>query len=137
MNTKNITVTTTDYQRIVEILDMYRGGKLADACEALETELERADIVESTKVPPTVVTMNSKVEYVDEESGRANEITLVYPQHADMSQRKVSVLAPVGSALLGLSVDQSLPWPLPDGRTTRVRVRAISYQPEAMGDFHL
>jgi regulator of nucleoside diphosphate kinase len=134
---KHITVTNLDHKRILALIDMYGEGKMADACEALELELERANIVESTAVPANVVTMNSTVEYVDEQTGKVNEVTLVYPRDADIAQRKVSVLAPIGSALLGLSVDQSLPWPLPDGRTTSVRVRAIPYQPEAAGNFDL
>lgn len=133
----NITVTTLDHQRILALLDIYGAGKLAAACEALELELDRAEIVPSEKIPPTVVTMNSTVEYEDEQTGRVKEVTLVYPQHADIAQSKVSLLAPIGTALLGLHVGQSIAWPLPDGRTTSVKVLSIRYQPEAAGHFHL
>jgi regulator of nucleoside diphosphate kinase len=102
--------------------------------DALREEIERAEIVEPENVPRNVVTMNSVVRFVDEESRRENEIKLVFPGHADVESNRVSVLAPVGSALLGLSVGDSIHWPLPNGRARRLRVVAVTYQPEAAGD---
>lgn len=135
MNTE-IIVTSTDLERLRRVVEIYGEGKMADACEALESELDRATVMPPAGVPGDVVTMNSTVTYLDEETGRSMDVTLVYPQNADVSQGKISVLAPVGMALLGLRVGQSLDWPLPDGRRKTVTVTAIRYQPEAAGDFN-
>ena len=89
---------------------------------ALQDELERATVVPAEGVPPGVVTMNSRVRYFDEHSGVCREIELVYPENADITDAKVSVLAPVGTALLGLEVGQSIDWPFPSGETRRLRV---------------
>jgi regulator of nucleoside diphosphate kinase len=78
--------------------------------------------------------MNSRVRFEDLDSGEQLEVTLVYPRDADVDQSKVSVLAPVGSALLGLSVGQSISWPLPGGKSRHLRVVGVTYQPEAAGD---
>jgi regulator of nucleoside diphosphate kinase len=101
---------------------------------ALEEEIETAEIVERSEIPADVVTMNSRIRFVDEESGDETEVTLVYPSEADASAGRVSVLAPVGMALLGLSVGQSIEWPMPTGQSRRLRVVAVPYQPEAAGD---
>ena len=101
---------------------------------ALRAELERADIVEPAQVPPDVITMNSTARFVLND-GSEREITLVYPRDADASAGKVSILAPVGSALLGLRIGDSIRWPAPGGDFD-LRVLAIRYQPEAAGDLH-
>jgi regulator of nucleoside diphosphate kinase len=104
--------------------------------DGLRRELDRADIVEPAQMPPDVITMNSIIRFVDETSGAEREITLVYPRDADGSGERISILAPVGSALLGLRVGARIAWPLPGGRTTQLRVLALPYQPEAAGDLH-
>lgn len=131
-----IIVTATDLERLRRVVEIYGEGKMADACEALDAELERAQILPSEQVPHDVVTMNSTVTYLDPATGDSKDVTLVYPQHADVAQGKISILAPIGMALLGLRVGQALDWPLPDGRVKTVKVTAIRYQPEAAGDFH-
>lgn len=103
---------------------------------ALEAELERAEVVEPADLPADVITMNSTARFLDETSGDEHELTLVYPRDADGSHDKVSILAPVGMALLGLRVGASIEWPVPGGRTIRLRVLSIRYQPEASGDLH-
>ena len=87
-------------------------------------------------MPPDAITMNSTARFRDESSGEERELTLVYPRDADGSPDKVSILAPVGSALLGLRAGQTIDWPLPGGRSTRLQVLEIRYQPEAAGEFH-
>jgi regulator of nucleoside diphosphate kinase len=101
--------------------------------ELLETEIARADVREPGEVPADVVTMNSEVVCVDELSGSERRLRLVYPEAAGSSAQAVSVLAPVGAALLGLSRGQSIDWPMPGGRTARLTVNAVLYQPEAAG----
>ena len=126
-----ITVSRFDHKRLEQLLEMV--GHRPDL-DALREELDRADLVEPSAVPSDLVTMNSVVQFVEVESGREWEVTLVFPGAADVESNRISVFAPIGSALLGLSVGDSIDWPLPKGRTRRLRVVAIRYQPEAAGD---
>ncbi len=102
----------------------------------LEAEIARADIVEPSDIPANVVTMNSTVTFDMAESGKQFQLTLVYPKDLDGSTDKVSIFAPVGSALLGLAVGDELAWPSVGGKTMTVRVTGIVYQPESAGELH-
>ncbi|HNR92110.1 MAG TPA: nucleoside diphosphate kinase regulator [Dokdonella sp.] len=119
--------------RRLEALLAHAGDNLPASAKRLEDEIVRADVREPEAIPPDVVTMNSIVECRDESSGEVRVLRLVYPHEADMSLGHVSVLAPVGAALLGLSVGQSIEWPLPGGRATRLTATRILYQPEEKG----
>lgn len=121
--------------RLRRLVEQNAKGKNAKECEALEAELDRAEVVAPTAVPPEVVTMNSRVRFLDEDTGQQHEATLVYPFQANVSEWRISVLAPVGAALLGLSIGQSIAWPMPGGATKRLRVVSVLYQPEAAGEF--
>jgi regulator of nucleoside diphosphate kinase len=127
-----IVVTSTDMERLRTLIDTTAGDK----ADALDAELLRAEVVEPTQVPPDVVTMNSRVVYRDEETGETREVTLSYPQDASLEQGRVSVLAPVGAALLGLSVGQEIDWQLPGGKTKRLHILSVTYQPQAAGHHH-
>lgn len=129
MKQHDVIVTNADLQRLLPMLDHY-----SEASESLDSELQRAAVVDPASVPPDVVTMNSEVVYEDCETFAKRRVKLVYPRDADASRGHVSVLAPIGSALLGLRVNQSIEWPVPNG-TKRIRVLEITYQPEACGDF--
>jgi len=96
---------------------------------ALKRELERAIVVSSEAVPPDVATMNSQVCYTDETTCVTRTISLIY-ERAPRGSRTVSVLDPLGSALLGLSVGQEISWKFPDGKHHRVRLEAVIHQPE-------
>lgn len=130
----NIIVSSRDVQRIEELLASPQHRHAAYA-ETLLAEMARADIVEPEQVPADVVSMNSVVKVQDEVSGEISELTLVYPRDASTTAGNVSVLAPVGSALLGLRVGQSIQWPTPAG-SRRLAIRDIAYQPEAAGHYH-
>lgn len=130
-----ITVSTLDLERIEALLDRIPARDNAQL-ESLCAELARANVVEPQQVPPTVVTMNSTVRFLREDTGKEFEVTLCYPKDADGSPDKVSVLAPIGSALLGLSVGQHIQWPLPGGHIARVRVTDVTYQPEREGEYN-
>lgn len=132
MNQPPITVSRVDLQRIEALLEK---APESEVVEALEQELLRATLVAPADMPPHVVTMNSRVRCREEVSGREYTLTLVYPQ--DAGPGKVSVLAPIGAALLGLSVGQSIDWPGPGGKPLRVSILEIEYQPEAAGDIQL
>ncbi len=113
-----IVVSSLDLERLERLLDGLKGDAARHA-QGLMAELERAEIVEPEGIPPTVVTMNSTVRFsIDGSGGR------------------ISVLAPVGSAVLGLSVGDAIDWPRPDGGWNRVRIEEVLYQPEREGEYH-
>lgn len=126
-----IIVTALDFARLTRLVQKHEG-----AASALGRELERAFLLLPSSMPDNVVTMNSEVEYEDVDSGARRVIRIVYPHDAGTSPGRVSVLDPLGSALLGLRTGQSIHWPMPGGRR-HLRVVEIRYQPEANGDFHL
>lgn len=101
----------------------------------LEAELERAKVVKPEKVPANIVTMNSSVRFRIEQTGEVFERTLVYPKDMNDPDSKISVWAPIGTALLGLSVGNSIPWPS-KGKETNVVIEAVTYQPESAGELH-
>lgn len=126
-----IVLSRFDQERLEKLLSSV--GERPDL-EALREEIDRAEVVEPEAIPADRVTMNSRVRFVDTESKREHEITLVFPGNANVEENRISVLAPVGSALIGLSVGDTIEWPLPNGRSRRLRVMAVTYQPEAAGD---
>lgn len=137
MQRPDIVVTRTDFERLLIVLEEHAGDKDQRAVETLDRELARALVVPPSEVPPNVVTMNSRVRYIDRDMGESRTVTLVYPAHADSAAGRLSVLAPVGCALLGLTVGQTIKWPLPDGRVRCFDLSEILYQPEAAGDAQL
>ncbi|MDF7813782.1 nucleoside diphosphate kinase regulator [Hymenobacter sp. YC55] len=132
MNT--IWVTNADYARLHLLVLSHRLQFGNGAVEALNHELRRAERVSATDILPDVVTMNSRVRLRDLHSDAQLEITLVYPQYADVKAGKISILAPVATAVLGCRVGDQVTWPLPTGQAT-YWLEAILYQPEATGDF--
>ncbi len=130
----SITMSSLDWERLDRLVHLETYSRLPGV-EALEEEMDRANVVEPTEVPPEVVTMNSTVEFVDDKTGQTFQMTLVYPD-AVTGHETVSIFAPVGSALLGLSVGQSIVWQIPGGRELNLRVLEVVRQPEAMGEFH-
>lgn len=129
----NIILSSLDMDRIVALLEKQTAP--FPGREALEAELDRADVFDPKDMPPNVVTMNSTVRFTLLESGKSNTLTLVYPKEMDGSGEKVSVFAPVGTALLGLSVGDEFQMHSPTGQVT-VRVDAIEFQPENAGEMH-
>ncbi len=103
---------------------------------ALERGLERAVVVKPEEVPASVVTMNSEVQVLDLDTQQRSTLTLVFPALARIEAGRVSVLAPLGTALLGSREGSTLAWPSPRGER-RVRVERVVYQPEASGRFDL
>ncbi len=120
----SIVVSRRDAARLEALLDAPQWQHDATA-EALLGELARADIVDDADMPAGVVGMHSRVECVDDNSGERHQLTLVFPHEADAGAGRISILAPVGSALLGLAVGQSIDWNTPQGRTLRLRVTEV------------
>jgi regulator of nucleoside diphosphate kinase len=134
-----IWLTAQDYNRLKHLLaDLSRQSRGMQAgVETLEDILDLARIVQPEKVPGNVVTMNSRVLYEDLSTGEQGTVTIVYPADADPSNQKISVLSPVGAALLGEAERSEVELPLPHGQTRRIRISSVLYQPEAQGDFAL
>ncbi|MBB1335112.1 nucleoside diphosphate kinase regulator [Pseudoalteromonas sp. SG43-7] len=136
MNKKpELIISSLDADRLYDLMESLPAGSFAGEKE-LEAELGRATIVEPKDVPSTVVTMNSTVNFIVESTQEEFTKTLVYPKNADASADKISILAPVGSALLGLSQGDEIEWPKPSGGLIKVKIKAITYQPERAGELH-
>lgn len=134
-NQPKIIVSSLDADRLDKLLESLPANAFP-ARRQLEDELARAEIVEPTAVPPTVVTMNSTVRFRVASSSEEFSLTLVYPKDMDATNGKISILAPVGSALLGLSQGDEIEWPKPGGGALRVRIEEVVYQPERAGEYH-
>lgn len=130
-----IVISSLDAERLEKLLDSLPGNAVPGK-EELEAELARAEVVDPKDIPPTVVTMNSRVRFKVQSSAQEFELTLVYPKDVDASGRTISVLAPVGSALLGLSQSDEIEWPKPGGGLLRVCIEEVTYQPERAGEYH-
>lgn len=133
MNAKPRLIMSVRDARRLEALLAGPTGRGAATAALLEEELVRADLREAADIPGNVVTMNSEVLCRDEGSHAERRLRLVYPDAAGAAPENVSVLAPVGAALIGLSEGQSIDWPLPGGRTSHITVEKVLYQPEAAG----
>lgn len=138
MSPKSIYITRNDLARLQQMVHQARSVEVRDTdyLANLEEGLERGKVVGTTEVPPDVVTMNSRVLLRDPKSGEQFTYTLVFPAEADLAQNKVSVLAPIGTAVLGCRVGEVFEWETPTG-TRSLQVAALLYQPEAAGDYHL
>ena len=135
MTTKpQLIISSLDAERLEALLDSLPNAAFPGSAE-LEAELARAKIVKPELVPPTVVTMNSTVKFTVEGSSEEFCLTLVYPKDMDVKGGCISILAPVGSALLGLSQGDQIEWPKPSGGKMKVRIAEITYQPERAGEF--
>ena len=125
-----IYLTQTDMDRLMKLIEAKPGQRL----DKLERELVRANVVPRAEIPNDVVTMNSRVIFENETTGERREVTLVFPANADIEAGRISVLVPVGTALLGLRAGQSIDWELPGGEKQRYRIVKVPYQPEAAGE---
>ena len=135
---RQIVMTQFDKERLDELLavaDAFRGRDREDVLD-LQAEMARAEIVASEKIPGDVETMNSQVVLRDLDTSAQLTYTLVFPRDADIGAGKISVLAPIGTAILGYRAEDMIEWSVPSG-TRRIQIERILYQPEAAGDLHL
>ena len=130
-----IIINEFDAERIDRLLEQpaYANSPVASS---LNDELDRAQMCSPQTMPADVVTMNSEVKFRDLSSGEERVRTLVFPAQLTDSNTQLSVMAPVGAALLGLRVGDTIHWELPGGATTHLEVLALNYQPEAAGEFN-
>jgi regulator of nucleoside diphosphate kinase len=134
-----IYVTKIDRERLGKLIEIARerdGEVNREYLNRLEEELERAETVEPQEVSPDVITMRSKVRLKDLRTGEEVVYSLVFPTEADFSEGKISVLAPVGTAMLGYRRGDVIEWVVPSG-LRRLRVEEVLYQPESAGAYHL
>jgi regulator of nucleoside diphosphate kinase len=134
-----IYVTKIDRERLGKLIEIARerdGEVNREYLNRLEEELERAETVEPQEVSPDVITMRSKVRLKDLRTGEEVVYSLVFPTEADFSAGKISVLAPVGTAMLGYRRGDVIEWVVPSG-LRRLRVEEVLYQPESAGAYHL
>ncbi|HDQ03046.1 MAG TPA: nucleoside diphosphate kinase regulator [Deltaproteobacteria bacterium] len=138
MSQRAIYITKKDMDQLLALIEGVRdnNAKTKVDLDLLEQELYRANLVEPKDVPPDVITMNSKVRITDSESGEERIYSLVFPSDANIAENRLSVLAPLGMALLGYSKGDIIEWKVPYG-TKKIKIEEIIYQPEASGDFHL
>jgi len=131
-------ITSVDKDRLQAIINSpsVQAGKNRKVLAALRAELERATVVEPGQVLPDVITMNSRVKVRDMDSGKVTEYMLVYPHSADSSHDMISILAPIGTALLGYRMGDIIKWKDRGGIRT-FKVESVIYQPEAAGDINL
>jgi len=138
MNQREIYITEFDLARLRDVLNarLSAGARDREHLESLEHQLDRAHVADPSAVPHDVITMISQVRIEDVDTGMENVYTLVFPSDAGIQDKKLSILAPIGTALLGARAGETVDWPVPAGVRT-VRIKAVLYQPEAAGDFHL
>ncbi|MGE5375461.1 MAG: nucleoside diphosphate kinase regulator [Bacteroidota bacterium] len=138
MSTRPIHITQYDLDRLQKlILDAQATEyRKSEYIEKLRTELNREIIVKPHEIPPSVVTMNSTIELLDLDTHELETYTLVFPEDADLSKGRISILAPIGTAMLGYEIGDVFEWDVPAGKR-HLRVERIIYQPEASGNFDL
>ncbi|MBC8869410.1 MAG: nucleoside diphosphate kinase regulator [Planctomycetes bacterium] len=138
MSHRNIIIISEDCRRLEHLL----ASEFAEAIGPksylvdLRSELQRAVIVDSDEVPYDVITMNSTVRLRDLDTGEVETYTLVYPGQADIAANKLSILAPIGTAILGYRVGDVVRWRVPSGER-RLQIEEVLYQPEREGALHL
>ncbi len=127
---RSIVITESDSKKLQVLIDASRlHGRDQSQLDELEEELNRATVVRSGAVPASVVTMNSRIRVTDLNTGSQSVYQIVFPRDADLAKGRISVLAPVGTALLGSSVGDEIEWRVPGG-IRRLRIDAVEYQPE-------
>ncbi|MBR7890273.1 nucleoside diphosphate kinase regulator [Marinomonas sp. A79] len=132
----DITISSLDLKRLEDLIDSLPKADIAGVSE-LEEELTRATIVAPKDVPDNIITMNSTVKFIVEATNKEFELTLVYPKNMESNGTTISILAPVGSALLGLSIGDEIEWPKPGGGNLKIKIIQVTFQPERAGEYQL
>ena len=133
-----ICITEFDMKRLkglIKFAEERWNKRVVQYLDGLDKELDRAEVFMPEEIPTDVITMNSTFRLRDLDSGEETVYTLVFPAMADSMKGKISILAPVGTAVLGCRVGDTVEWEVPSG-LKKLRVKRIIYQPEAAGDFY-
>ncbi len=134
MSERNIFVTAEDRKRLIGMMQVSATPRDREDMGELLSEIHRATVVPASDIPPDVITMNSQARLLDLDQGTTLEYTLVYPHDADFAKGRISVLAPIGAAMLGYRVGDEIEWTVPGG-VRHLRVESVAYQPEASGHY--
>ena len=135
----NIYITKPDHERLTKLIEIARereGDANRKYLDSLEEELERAEVVKQKDIPPDVITMRSTVRLRDLDTSEGMTYQLTFPTEANFDEGKISVLAPIGTAMIGYRRGDVIEWEVPSG-VRRLRVEDVLYQPEAKGEYHL
>lgn len=132
MSTQNIFITKSDFQQLKNLLASEFTQAIGNKpyLSGLRGELAAAHIIESEEIPPDVVTMNSTVRLLDLDTDEIETYTLVYPEDANITEGKLSILTPIGTAILGYRVGNQV-----RGQVSRIYIKEIIFQPEREGLF--
>ena len=138
MSEKLIYITDNDIKRLRELIEKVKTLDHEDKkyLKELRDELNKGEVVSSKDIPPNVITMNSKVRLMNMTTQKEMVCCLVFPEDSNADQGKISIFAPIGTALLGYKVGDIIEWKVPAG-LMKLKVEEILYQPEAAGDYHL
>lgn len=138
MKKRKLFITAFDKDRLDDLIAEARefGDHSRQDLDELATELARAKVVKAEKVPANLVTLNSQVLLRDLDKNEEKQYRLVFPENANIANGSISVLAPVGTAILGYCEGDEVEWQVPAGKR-RFRIEKVLYQPEAAGHFHL
>ena len=135
----NIYITKPDHERLTKLIEIARERE-SDAnrkyLDSLEEELERAEVVQQNDIPADVITMRSTVRLKDLDTSEEMSYQLTFPTEANFDEGKISVLAPIGTAMIGYRRGDVIEWEVPSG-VRRLRVEEVLYQPESKGEYHL
>ena len=135
----NIYITKPDHERLTKLIEIARERE-SDAnrkyLDSLEEELERAEVVQQNDIPADVITMRSTVRLKDLDTSEEMTYQLTFPTEANFDDGKISVLAPIGTAMIGYRRGDVIEWEVPSG-VRRLRVEEVLYQPESKGEYHL
>jgi len=138
MGGRDICISKQDKARLSQLIEqaLHTKSESREHLRSLQQELDRAELRAPKNIPPDVITMNSTVRLTDLDTGEEMIVSLVFPNEADLAAQKISVLAPVGTAILGYRVGDTIEWRVPAG-IRRLHVNEILFQPEAAGRFDL
>lgn len=117
----SLIISKQDYLHLIRLIEQHD----TPAAEALDAELSRAEIATQEDTLKDAVTMGSTVTFIDLDSSEENTISLVYPHEANVDEMKISILSPVGSALIGMRIGGNIDWPIPQGKVRRLKVIAV------------
>lgn len=123
-----LVICDSDYDLIAN-LALSIEARLPNLARQLLEEINRAEIVPASELPPNVVALGSEVEFEDESSGARRTVRLVTPGEADIEHGKVSILTSVGAGLIGMAAGAQISWPKPDGTERRLRMVRVDRSP--------
>lgn len=133
-NKRNIYITREDMIRLRSLISAVKSTR--DDLSSLRAELDQAQVMAAEEIPRDVITMNSQARLRDKATREIMTFTLVFPENASIEHNRISVLAPIGTAMLGQRQGDELEWEVPAG-TVHLKVTKVLYQPEASNHFHL